>query len=109
MKIKRERKKKKRQLRLILFCILIILIIGMLGVDLALREMLALEDTKVLGFDIGDEYLTLYGLGHKIYIENSKIDKIHLYLRRVYLDIKRNGKNIIGKIITSRRNRLFQM
>lgn len=96
--IKLENKKKKRQLKLFLFFILLFMIIGILSVDYALREMLALEDAGVFSYERQQNYFILYFLGEKIYIENEKIEKIQVLMEGVYDDLKENVYHIIEKI-----------
>lgn len=74
------------------------MIIGILSVDYALREMLALEDAGVFSYERQQNYFILYFLGEKIYIENEKIEKIQVLMEGVYDDLKENVYHIIEKI-----------
>ncbi|AOY77573.1 hypothetical protein [Clostridium formicaceticum] len=77
-------RRKRRQLLLILTLIFVFLIMGVLSVDYALREMMALDEAKVLGYDVQENYTVLYVVGESIYIKNESIDKVTLFIEEGY-------------------------
>ncbi|WP_090444081.1 hypothetical protein [Natronincola peptidivorans] len=105
--MKIENKKKAKQLRMILIFIMIFLIIGILSVDYALREMLALEDTRVLGYELEEENVVLYVIGEKIYIANEKIEEIYVMLETGYSRIMDEIYHLFERIKNVGRNRHF--
>jgi len=97
VEIKREIKRKKRQLRLLMVFIVILLMTGILSVDYALREMLALEGVRVLGYEMQEEYIVVDFMGKSIYIENEKIEKIYTYIDEGYHQFLKEVKGTLKK------------
>lgn len=93
-----ENKKKKRQLKIVLFLIFILMVTGILSVDFALREMLALEDTRVFGYEPQQDYILLYLIGEKVYIEKEKVEEIQVFIQETYYIILDQVKDIVEKI-----------
>lgn len=98
VEIKRGIKKKKRQLKILLVLIMMLLITGILSVDYALREMLALEGARALGYERQEEYTIVDFMGKSIYIENEKIEGIYTYIEDGYYKILEQVNGILKKI-----------
>ncbi|AKL95809.1 hypothetical protein CACET_c23630 [Clostridium aceticum] len=91
-------KKKKKQLLLILILILVFLVTGILAVDYALREMMALDETKVLGYEVQEQYTVLYIVGESIYIKNESIDRVTVFVEEGYYRILQQLHRFVEKI-----------
>ncbi|SNT15151.1 hypothetical protein SAMN05446037_104514 [Anaerovirgula multivorans] len=102
-----EHRKKKRQLKIFLFLIFIFMIIGILSVDSAIREMLALEDTRVFGYEAQQDYILFYLMGEQIYIEQEKVEEIQVFIEEIYYNIIEQVNNMLERIKNVGLNRHF--
>lgn len=107
IEIKIENRKRKKKLRVCLFFIFIFMIIGVLSVDFALREMLALEETRVFGYELQPDHVVLYIVGEKVYIENERIEEMQTFIKVAYDSFKEQVNYIIEKIKNVEVNRHF--
>ncbi len=99
MERKLENRKRKKKLQIFLFFIIIIMVVGIVLVDFATREMMALDDTRVLGYESSNDSLLIYALGQKVYIQHEKIEEYQGIIKNVCLVIKEEANKFFLKII----------
>ncbi|NLM04287.1 MAG: hypothetical protein GX214_04640 [Clostridiales bacterium] len=95
VEIKKEIKIKRRRLKFVLLLIFILQILGLLLVDNALREILALDGAKVLGYEIKDKYISIDFMGKTNYIARGKIDYTYEIIQNKYEKIIEKFNNFL--------------
>ncbi|MCC5910324.1 MAG: hypothetical protein JJT76_07800 [Clostridiaceae bacterium] len=89
-KAKIEHRKHKKKVILSLAIIFIFLWVGVVAVDYAVRDMLGIEDTKVLGFEVRQEEYVVFTLGNIRYIEKEAVEeKIQNIQQQLYTILER--------------------
>lgn len=89
-----QNKKKKRQLKGFIILVILFLILGIVSVDYALREMLALNEIRAIGYELQEEEVVIYLLGETFYIANERVNEVYLFFQEGYYKIIEKIKNV---------------
>ncbi|SDK37330.1 hypothetical protein SAMN05660472_01139 [Natronincola ferrireducens] len=74
--------------------VILFLILGIVSVDYALREMLALNEIRAIGYELQEEEVVIYLLGETFYIANERVNEVYLFFQEGYYKIIEKIKNV---------------
>lgn len=92
MEKKKNIQKKKKYRKLLVLFVVMFLISGVYITDYTLREVLAIEDTRVAGYEKDSNNYVIYLLGEKIHVKKEvveeKINTIQSIINKEYNRLK---------------------
>ena len=73
---RKQIRKKRKRARFLIICLLIFMILGLVATDYAIREMLAIEESRVIGFTRELDNYKIYFMGEEFFIEYDRIEQV---------------------------------
>ncbi|KAB3530738.1 hypothetical protein F8153_06410 [Alkaliphilus serpentinus] len=84
MELKKQRKKSTRMVKLLFLLIFLLLLGGLMATDYTMREMLAIYDGKLLGYERMEDLHGIYLMGNIYYIDGALVrEKVSLWTSEI--------------------------